>query len=81
MTTQGTNTCPRCGKQRVAGKTWSEGVGAFKVKVVMTVCPDKECQKKVDEEYQKGKKERADQAEARQALKAKNAPHRTNIRL
>lgn len=75
------NVCPRCGKQRVDGKTWSEGVGAFKVKVVMTVCPDKDCQKIVDAQYQKDKNERDAQTKARQDAKAKNAPHRTNIRL
>lgn len=74
------NVCPRCGKQRIDGKTWSEGVGAFKVKVVMTVCPDKECQKIVDAQYKKDKDERDAQTKARQDAKAKN-PHRTNIRL
>lgn len=75
------NVCPRCGKQRVDGKTWSEGVGTFRVKVVMTVCPDKECQKIVDAQYQKDKDERDAQTKAREDAKAKNAPHRTNIRL
>lgn len=75
------NVCPRCGKQRIAGRTWSEGVGTSRVKVVMTVCPDKACQKIVDAEYKKGKDERAAQTKAREDAKAKNSPHRTNIRL
>jgi hypothetical protein len=75
------NVCPRCGKQRVNGKTWSEGVGASKVKIVMTVCPDKACQKIVDSQYKDEKDKRDAQTKARQDAKAKNAPHRTNIRL
>jgi len=75
------NVCPRCGKQRVDGKTWSEGVGISKVKVVMTVCPDKKCQEIVDRQYKEDKDERDAQTKARQDAKAKNAPHRTNIKL
>lgn len=42
------NICSRCGKQRIATKTRTEKIGNSEVTYVWTVCPDPECQKKVD---------------------------------
>lgn len=44
------NPCIRCGKERVQGKTWKEKVGITVVFHTQTICPDKACQKVVDEE-------------------------------
>lgn len=43
------NFCVRCGKKRVEGKTWKGKIGASTITYIQTVCPDKECQKIVDE--------------------------------
>jgi hypothetical protein len=47
------NVCIRCGKPRVVSKKWTEVVTTFMGKGVVThiekTCPDKECQKIVDE--------------------------------
>ncbi len=43
------NPCVRCGKQRLDGKTWEGKVGVSPITYTMTVCPDKECQKIVDQ--------------------------------
>lgn len=43
------NPCVRCGQQRIDGKTWKGKVGASPVTYTMTVCPDKACQKVVDQ--------------------------------
>lgn len=48
--------CIRCGKTRVLLKTWSdrgENKRGALVTHEQTVCPDKECQKIVDEKFQK----------------------------
>ncbi len=43
------NPCVRCGHERIDGKTWKGKVGASPVTSTQTVCPDKECQKIVDQ--------------------------------
>lgn len=43
------NPCVRCGKQRKDGKSWEGKIGASRVTYTMTVCPDPECQKIVDQ--------------------------------
>lgn len=45
-----TNTCYRCGKERIFVRLWKERIGNSVVETKETACPDKECQKKVDEE-------------------------------
>lgn len=50
MNTQAANTCPRCGKQRVDGKSFFEMAGPSKIKVTMTLCPDEKCQEVVDKQ-------------------------------
>ena len=42
------NPCINCGKERVDGKTWKERNGASLIIHTQTICPDSECQKKVD---------------------------------
>lgn len=44
------NPCIRCGLERINGKTWKGKVGASSVTYTQTVCPDKSCQKIVDQE-------------------------------
>lgn len=43
------NKCSRCGKERIVVKTRKEKVGTSYVVSREMSCPDKECQKKVDE--------------------------------
>lgn len=43
------NPCIRCGKERIDGKTWKGKVGVSPVTYTMTICPDKACQKVVDQ--------------------------------
>jgi hypothetical protein len=49
--------CIICGQTRIVEKTWTETVNNAKVTYTRTVCPDKECQKKVDEQL-KNKQEK-----------------------
>lgn len=46
--------CTRCGKQRIVSKTWKEVrqtlMGETTIMHTETICPDPECQKKVDEQ-------------------------------
>lgn len=42
------NPCVQCGKERIDGKTWKGKAGASVVMYTSTICPDPECQKKVD---------------------------------
>lgn len=44
------NLCMRCGKTRIVVKSWKETINNSVVTFTETACPDKECQKKVDEE-------------------------------
>lgn len=44
------NPCIRCGKERVAVKTWEERVGNSISIHTTNVCPDEACQKIVEEE-------------------------------
>lgn len=55
------NVCIKCGKERVAGKTWTETVGSSIVTHSATTCPDANCQKSVE-------KSLFDQKEKRNAL-------------
>ena len=62
------NLCPRCGSQRIVAKVWEEQLGASTIKNKLMVCPDKKCQKKIDEENKKQEEKAAEmkrRAEAR----------------
>lgn len=53
---QTNSVCIRCGKTRIFLKTWKDRGERQKGTVItyeQTVCPDKECQKIVDEKFQK----------------------------
>lgn len=57
------NPCVRCGKNRIVSKTWKEKVNSYFGATVIvhteTVCPDKECQKQVEEKFAKQKEKSA----------------------
>jgi hypothetical protein len=53
-----TNKCNRCGKERIVVKTRKEKVGSSYVVSREMSCPDKECQKKVDDILSKEKTKR-----------------------
>lgn len=50
------NTCSRCGKIRKVVRTWKEKMqtynGLVEIVCSQSVCPDSECQKKVDAELE-----------------------------
>lgn len=53
---QANSVCIRCGKTRIFLKSWKDKGESQKGAVIfheLTVCPDKECQKIVDEKFQK----------------------------
>ena len=52
------NKCNRCGKERIVVKTRKEKVGSSYIVSREMSCPDKECQKKVDEILSKEKTKR-----------------------
>lgn len=43
------NPCIRCGQPRIDGKSWKGKVGSSAITYTMTVCPDRDCQKIVDQ--------------------------------
>ncbi len=43
------NPCVKCGKERVDSKSWEGKIGASVVTYTLTICPDPECQKQVDQ--------------------------------
>lgn len=48
MNVRYSNPCVRCGTERIVLKTWKERVGNSIVTNTKTICPNPECQKKVD---------------------------------
>lgn len=48
MTNNYSNPCPRCGKERIVSKVYEEQIGQSIVTTREMVCPDKECQNKVN---------------------------------
>lgn len=53
------NPCIRCGKPRIDGKSWKSNLGNSVITHTLTVCPDPDCQKIVDQ----GIAERKEKAE------------------
>lgn len=49
------NPCIRCGKTRIVTKSWSENIDNSMITYTLTVCPDPDCQKIVEEDLQKKK--------------------------
>jgi len=52
------NLCPLCGKQRIVVKTYKEKIGNSTVTYSETVCPDPECQKKMNRQNEKEEEKR-----------------------
>lgn len=56
MSMKSSNPCTRCGKERVEGKKWKEELitflGTSTIIHTDTMCPDKECQKIVEEKLE-----------------------------
>ena len=52
------NVCYRCGKERVVTKIWKERMGNSIVENTETMCPDKECQKTINQDIRKQKTKR-----------------------
>ena len=67
------NPCMRCGKERIVVKTWKEKFGDSVIINTESVCPDKECQKKVDIDNKK-------YSERQAAMKLKSEQRAVNRR-
>lgn len=75
------NPCIRCGQQRIDGKTWKEKIenhfGTSFIIHTETVCPDKKCQKMVEERLNKERQRTQDlKNEKEKRLKANLASKR-----
>lgn len=69
MEVQVESSCIRCGKIRIVKKVWVEKTEKGNpITHTQTVCPDKDCQKKVDAEFE-AKREKKLQAMAGRASK------------
>lgn len=53
MTKHYSNPCSRCGTERVHMKTWEEKTDSSRVVTREMVCPNPDCQSKVDSDNQK----------------------------
>lgn len=75
-----TNLCTRCGNERVFSKSWEETIEVYERKTTIIntefVCPDPECQKKVEGQIadQKAKRKFSED------LKEKEKQIRTKLR-
>jgi len=65
------NLCYRCGKERIVVKVWKEKIGNSTVENTETACPDKECQKAMDQDIAKQRNKRL-QMEERKKESARN---------
>lgn len=72
------NPCTRCGSERIFSKSWEETVEVYERKTTIVntefVCPDPECQKKVEEliaEQRAKRKHSEDLKEKEKQLKIK----------
>lgn len=69
MNSKPSNPCTRCGKERVDGKKYKEEVATFfgtsTIYHIDTVCPDKECQKIVEEKLEQLKQKSDEQKQAK----------------
>lgn len=64
------NPCVRCGKQRVDSKSWVGKVGVSNITYTMTVCPDSECQKIVEQGIAERKAKNASLVRAKKEAKS-----------
>ena len=70
MAKQAESVCIRCGQTRIFFKTWkdkSEGKGSM-ITYTLSVCPDAECQKIVDEKFTKMREQREASEEKRKSI-------------
>ncbi|HUW24480.1 MAG TPA: hypothetical protein VMW04_02520 [Patescibacteria group bacterium] len=58
MTNPAGNVCIRCGKIRVIAKTWEEQSGTSTLTCSSFVCPNADCQKIVEKELAKRKRDK-----------------------
>lgn len=66
--------CIRCGKNRILLKTWTEktnGKGPIS-KYELYVCPDKECQKVVDEKFDEMRRRRVELEDRKKSINLKH---------
>ena len=60
MPTKYSNPCIRCGKERILSRVYEEEIGNSSVTTTLMVCPDAECQKKVELENKKREEKNAE---------------------
>ncbi|MBI3366265.1 hypothetical protein HY041_01380 [Candidatus Roizmanbacteria bacterium] len=60
--------CSRCGKERIISRKWKEKVGLSIVENTERSCPDKKCQKIINNEVSKMKKKRIEAEEKRKNM-------------
>ncbi len=65
------NPCIRCGKERLSGKTWQDKIGSSVITYTLTVCPDRQCQKILDQDM--ADRKARSEALIKQKLEAKRA--------
>ena len=76
MKSKYTNPCSRCGKERILKKKWKEQVPTFSgtyIEITRTenICPDPDCQIKLDEELEGLRKKREERMNKSLARKVK----------
>ncbi|HSW88699.1 MAG TPA: hypothetical protein VLG12_06070 [Candidatus Saccharimonadales bacterium] len=88
MTKKYTNPCIHCGQERIVSRTWDEEMITFsgtrvQVSHTETVCPDPECQKRVNSELSDLKQKRVEIQEKKEkraadtlAKKGRKAPEK-----
>ena len=73
--------CIRCGKIRITSKSWNEYINKSLVTYTLTVCPDAECQKIVDEQLKKRKEKIAAIQEESNKRKRDNIRNKKSIKI
>ena len=78
------NLCPRCGRERIITKTWTEKTVLYGTETIITheeaVCPDKDCQKLLEEKLFEEKTKRDGlKKNAEDRIAAKKKASRTAI--
>jgi len=64
------NLCYRCGKERIVTRVWKEKIGNSVIENTETSCPDKECQKAINQDLLRQKNKRIQMEERKiEALK------------
>lgn len=83
MTFTSSNPCTRCGKERINGKTWKEKIvshfGTSFIVHTETTCPDKECQKIVQEKLNALRQKTEDLRLEKEKKKALKTPGKISI--